>query len=229
MKKLQLEIINRSKWPDPFINVVSNWMIKKSGLNDAHKYKWKYTILLRNYSKLHTFAGNANGREQTLRINRRFKPDGGYPYKYKDRRYKLAKELTFNNRIEVFIFLMSHEIHHSLEFNGVKHSPVSKRDINEFQCDNFAVEMIELFKKEWPKIKKEIISRLKILSLGENEALVAGDILAYMRKTGQVLSIEDVLIASSAITHNFIMVTANTRHFSKIKELNIENWLEPFE
>ncbi len=64
------------------------------------------------------------------------------------------------------------------------------------------------------------------MSLGEDEALVAGDILAYMRETGQTIGIEDILIASSAIAHNLIMVTSNTRHFSKIKDLKIENWLE---
>jgi tRNA(fMet)-specific endonuclease VapC len=38
--------------------------------------------------------------------------------------------------------------------------------------------------------------------------------------------LEDVLIAASAITNQFTVVTANIRHFSRIKGLEVENWLE---
>lgn len=54
-----------------------------------------------------------------------------------------------------------------------------------------------------------------------DEALTAGDILANLRRTGQILGIEDVLIAASAITHSFAVVTANVRHFSRIKGLTV--------
>ena len=69
------------------------------------------------------------------------------------------------------------------------------------------------FEVFWEKINKEIISRVKILPIGEKEALVSGDILADLRKTGQSIGLEDVLIAASALTNQCTMVTANTRHF----------------
>ena len=84
----------------------------------------------------------------------------------------------------------------------------------------------EDFEVFWLKINKEIISRVKVIPLEENDALIAGDILADMRKTGQSIGIEDVLIAASAITSKCIMITANTRHFSRINNLIVENWLE---
>ena len=37
---------------------------------------------------------------------------------------------------------------------------------------------------------------------------------------------EDVLIAASALTNQCTVVTANTRHFSRIKVLKVENWRE---
>jgi predicted nucleic acid-binding protein len=82
------------------------------------------------------------------------------------------------------------------------------------------------FEVFWGKINKEIISRVKILPIGEKEALVSGDILADLRKTGQSIGLEDVLIAASALTNQCTMVTANTRHFSRIKALKVENWCE---
>ena len=77
----------------------------------------------------------------------------------------------------------------------------------------------------WQRINKEIISRINIIPFGEKEALVAGDILADLRKTGQSIGIEDVLIAASALSNNLVVVTANTRHFSKVKGLTAENWI----
>ena len=82
------------------------------------------------------------------------------------------------------------------------------------------------FEVFWEKINKEIISRVKILPIGEKEAFVSGDILADLRKTGQSIGMEDVLIAASALTNQCTIVTANTRHFSRIKALKVENWRE---
>jgi predicted nucleic acid-binding protein len=84
----------------------------------------------------------------------------------------------------------------------------------------------EDFEVFWPKINREIVSRVKVVPLGEKESLIAGDILADMRKTGQSIGIEDVLIAASAITNKCIIVTANVRYFSRISGLIIENWLK---
>jgi tRNA(fMet)-specific endonuclease VapC len=82
------------------------------------------------------------------------------------------------------------------------------------------------FEVFWEKINREIISRVNILPLGKKEALVCGDILADLRKKGQSIGIEDVLIAASALANQCTVVTANTRHFSRIKALKVENWHE---
>ena len=72
----------------------------------------------------------------------------------------------------------------------------------------------------------EIISRVKIVPIGEKEVLVCGDILADLRKTGQSIGMEDVLIAASALTHQCTLVTVNIRYFSSINTLKVENWRE---
>ena len=78
----------------------------------------------------------------------------------------------------------------------------------------------------WKTICKEIISRVNILPIGKDEALRAGNILSDLRRSGQSIGLEDALIAASAITNQFTVVTANTRHFSRITGLRVENWLE---
>jgi predicted nucleic acid-binding protein len=42
---------------------------------------------------------------------------------------------------------------------------------------------------------------------------------------GIVVSDFDLLIGATAITYNQILVTNNIKHFEKIKELKIENWI----
>jgi tRNA(fMet)-specific endonuclease VapC len=51
-------------------------------------------------------------------------------------------------------------------------------------------------------------------------------LLAELRKKGESIGLEDVLIAASAMTSSYIVVTANVRHFSRIKGRKVENWLE---
>ena len=78
----------------------------------------------------------------------------------------------------------------------------------------------------WEKVTQEIISRVNIVSITENEAILAGNILAELRKQGEIIGLEDVLIAASALANQYIVVTANIRHFARIKGLKVENWLE---
>jgi len=79
----------------------------------------------------------------------------------------------------------------------------------------------------WQKVTEEILSRVSILSLGYEEAMVAGDILAKLQRTGQMIGVEDILIAATAMHHGCNVVTGNIRHFGRIEGLRVENWFEP--
>ncbi len=81
-------------------------------------------------------------------------------------------------------------------------------------------------KKFWLRIVDDIISRIIVLPFGENEAYLAGDILAELQKAGQKIGLEDIFIAATALINEFILVTANTRHYSRIKDLRFENWIK---
>jgi len=78
----------------------------------------------------------------------------------------------------------------------------------------------------WKRVCREILSRVRIIPIGMDEAAKAGDILANLRKAGQIIGIEDVFIAASAITHRLTTVTANVHHFVRIEGLMVENWLQ---
>ncbi|MBN1647019.1 MAG: type II toxin-antitoxin system VapC family toxin [Spirochaetales bacterium] len=51
-----------------------------------------------------------------------------------------------------------------------------------------------------------------------------GAIKADLVKKGKIIDDMDLLIASTAITHNLTLVTNNEKHFNKVEGLKTENW-----
>lgn len=70
----------------------------------------------------------------------------------------------------------------------------------------------------WPNIN--------ILPFDEEAAKIYGGKKAEMEKKGIVLSEPDMRISAIALHHNLTIVTGNTRHFSKVHGLMVENWLK---
>jgi len=46
-----------------------------------------------------------------------------------------------------------------------------------------------------------------------------------LREKGQMISDFDLLIGSTAIANDLIMVTENLKEFKRIKKIKIENWV----
>ena len=51
-----------------------------------------------------------------------------------------------------------------------------------------------------------------------------GNLKATLEKAGTTLDDMDLLIASTALTHNLVLVTNNEKHFKRIQGLKIVNW-----
>lgn len=77
----------------------------------------------------------------------------------------------------------------------------------------------------WNKIQKLLLTKLQIMPFTYKEALKAGEVLAGLYSTGQPIGVEDVMIASIALSNGLTVVSANTKHFSRIPGLSVENWL----
>ena len=76
----------------------------------------------------------------------------------------------------------------------------------------------------WQRIYKEILSRVQILGLGPREALLAGDLLVHLKRTGHPLGLQDVLIGAIARAHGYIVVTHNVKHFQSLPDVKVEDW-----
>ena len=77
----------------------------------------------------------------------------------------------------------------------------------------------------WQRITHEVLSRVSILDFSASEAIVAGDILAHLARRGELIGVEDVLIGATALVREYTVVTGNVRHFERIPDLQVENWL----
>ena len=49
---------------------------------------------------------------------------------------------------------------------------------------------------------------------------------ASLEKTGRGIDDMDLLIAATAITHNLVLVTNNSRHFARVSGLETVNWVQ---
>ena len=47
---------------------------------------------------------------------------------------------------------------------------------------------------------------------------------AYLKSRGTIIDDFDILIGSTAIKHNLIMVTENVKHLSRLPGITVENW-----
>lgn len=48
---------------------------------------------------------------------------------------------------------------------------------------------------------------------------------AKLRQEGQIISDFDLLIASTGVVFNMVMVTANVKEFERVEGLEVENWV----
>ncbi len=71
---------------------------------------------------------------------------------------------------------------------------------------------------------KSDLAAFEILQVTYTIAERAAETESLLMKKGKMLSLTDILIASTAITHNLILVTRNTKHFKRIPKLRIKEY-----
>ena len=73
---------------------------------------------------------------------------------------------------------------------------------------------------------QSLIEVVSILPFGKNEAASAAEIRVALEKRGTPIGPYDILIAATAAANQAILVTHNTKEFSRIPQLQIEDWYE---
>ena len=75
---------------------------------------------------------------------------------------------------------------------------------------------------------KPIIDRffreIRVLSFDRDTVEVTANLRAKQKRRGRPVGAYDALIAGTALAHGLLLVTSNTREFSQIEDLLIDNW-----
>lgn len=71
---------------------------------------------------------------------------------------------------------------------------------------------------------RSFLSAFEIIPFEAVDAVMYGEIRADLERYGSSIGPNDLLIAASALSRNGILVTNNTREFSRVEKLMLEDW-----
>lgn len=74
-------------------------------------------------------------------------------------------------------------------------------------------------------IIEKFVNHLLVLDFDSNAANYYGEVRSHFKERGIVISGEDLLIGSHALSLDLILVTNNIKEFAHFSTLRIENWL----
>jgi tRNA(fMet)-specific endonuclease VapC len=72
----------------------------------------------------------------------------------------------------------------------------------------------------------ELVRTMKIVAFDEKAARRYAEIRATLMQQGKPIGDADTQIASIALARRCILVTRNTKHFSRVPGLALENWID---
>lgn len=68
---------------------------------------------------------------------------------------------------------------------------------------------------------KALLNRLVVLDLTDESSNEAGRILALLEESGDLIGFRDALIAAIVMTHKTTLATRDTKHFSRVADLEV--------
>ncbi|HSS97813.1 MAG TPA: type II toxin-antitoxin system VapC family toxin [Terriglobales bacterium] len=77
------------------------------------------------------------------------------------------------------------------------------------------------------RIQTFLSGPMSTLPFEDEDAKFAGSIRAVLERSGKPIGAYDILIAGQAVRHKLTLVTANVAEFSRIKNLDWEDWAKP--
>ena len=75
------------------------------------------------------------------------------------------------------------------------------------------------------RIERDLLWHLPVLPFDEDAARVYGSLRVKLERQGTPIGDTDTRIASIALARGMVVVTGNVRHFERVPDLLVENWL----
>ncbi|HKL32013.1 MAG TPA: type II toxin-antitoxin system VapC family toxin [Tangfeifania sp.] len=73
---------------------------------------------------------------------------------------------------------------------------------------------------------EDFISANIVVPLTNKSSEISAEIYSSLKQSGKIIDDIDILIAGIAIENDYVLITNNTRHFSRMNRLRIKNWKE---
>ncbi|MFW6111197.1 MAG: type II toxin-antitoxin system VapC family toxin [Thermoproteota archaeon] len=74
------------------------------------------------------------------------------------------------------------------------------------------------------KLIRDLLLAVDLLGFDHKSSEKAGEIAAKLKKIGQPIGVRDSMIAGIAARFEQILLTRNLNHFSKVNDLEVEQW-----
>lgn len=116
----------------------------------------------------------------------------------------------------------------------LKAHPGFREKLQQHQPQDFAVSTIVAHELFFGAHKSQNIEanlarveglRFEILEFDSEDARCAGEIRAFLAKSGTPIGPLDVLIAGQAIARSLTLITHNRKEFDRVEGLTVEDWL----
>lgn len=78
------------------------------------------------------------------------------------------------------------------------------------------------------RLRDLLLPNLRVLAFDRNATEVYGEVRAVLEKSGRAIAEPDLRIASICLCQNASLATGNVRHYRRVPELNVEDWLEAY-
>jgi tRNA(fMet)-specific endonuclease VapC len=88
----------------------------------------------------------------------------------------------------------------------------------------FGAEKSKAQKKNWITVQR-FIGHFERIPFDEKCCFHYAKIRTPLEKSGSPIGPMDLLIASTTLAHNLVLVTNNVKEFKRVKGLSLENWI----
>jgi tRNA(fMet)-specific endonuclease VapC len=92
------------------------------------------------------------------------------------------------------------------------------------QAEMFAGSAKSQTRQRSREIQEEFFGRFATIPFDTQAARIYGDMRGHLETQGTPIGGNDLLIAATALAHDCILVTHNTREFGRVPGLKLEDW-----
>jgi len=131
------------------------------------------------------------------------------------------EKYLLDTNICIYLFKGKYLLDEKLRKVGFRNCCISEVTLAELKYGAECSERIS----ENMKMVDDFANEITIIPIYNSLSIYAKE-KARLRKAGKLIDDFDILIGVTAVANNFVLVTENEKHLSRISKVKIENWIK---